>query len=103
MTHFNQPLTTTTTIPAKFRPDDNTVETKYNGHIVTGQQQYTTIPYSQPSDDKRLIATAISYPQSTIATTTSTAPIQTQQQEISQQDLCNAILQQQTVDTKRGE
>lgn len=109
MTHFNQPLAAAAaaaSIPTKFRPDDtNTIENKYNGHIVSTQQQYSSIPYSQQSDDKRLIASAISYPQSTITSTSTSStsgPIQSQPPQEITQDLCNAILQQQTVDTKRG-
>ena len=103
MTHFSQPLSAATSVPSKFRPEDINVDNKYNGHIVNSQQQYSSIPYSQPSaEDKRLIAAAITYPQSTAVTTSSSAPVQSQPQELTQ-DLCNALLQQQSVDTKRGE
>lgn len=78
------------------------------------QQQYTSIPYSQQStqvDDKRIVAASIAYPQNTIAATTVSAAStvgvghiqQAQPQGEISQELCNALLQQQTtVDTKKG-
>lgn len=88
------------------------------------QPQYGNIPTytTQQADDKHLITAAIAYPQNTITASSSTAAaagvavtnttqqhqLHVQQQQVSgpqelTQDLCNAILQQQGVDTKLGE
>lgn len=88
------------------------------------QPQYGNIPTytTQQADDKHLITAAIAYPQNTITASSSTAAAAVavtntsqqhqlhvqQQQQVSgpqelTQDLCNAILQQQGVDTKLGE
>lgn len=129
--HFNQQtLTSTTTIPTKFRNDELLTE-KYNGgqHLSSStnstnqqqqQQQQYTVSYNQPSEDKRLVAASITYPTQNTITIASTGSNNQQQQAQTQelsQELCNAILQQsqqqqqinqqtsqqQNVDTKRGE
>lgn len=93
MAHFNQ---THPPILGKFRTEDNNTNNinKYNGHT----NQYS-VAYTQQSTDIKDQRTIISYPQTTSTTPTITTQV-SQVPEISQ-DLCNAILQQQT-DTKRG-
>ncbi|XP_054085051.1 zinc finger E-box-binding homeobox 1 isoform X3 [Zeugodacus cucurbitae] len=122
MTHFNQPAipiatgTTVTALHAKFRTSgDEPQGDKYNGHLVTIETAGTSGTQQQPQ------YAAIAYPQNTITASSSTAAVgaaitntpqqqqlhvqQQQQQQVSApqeltQDLCNAILQQQGVDTK---
>uniref|UniRef100_A0A0K8VRP5 Uncharacterized protein n=1 Tax=Bactrocera latifrons TaxID=174628 RepID=A0A0K8VRP5_BACLA len=123
MTHFNQPAlpiaagTTVTAIHAKFRTSgDEPQGDKYNGHLVTIETAGTSGAQQEPQ------YAAIAYPQNTITASSSTTAAMagiavtnaTQQhqlhvqQQVSgpqelTQDLCNAILQQQGVDTKLGE
>lgn len=103
MPHFNQ---SHTPILSKFRNDDNGNQqhtmNKYNSNNGANNSQYTglSVPYTtssqnQTHDDKHRISSN-NYQQ-----TNSTHPLNHTPSELSQ-DLCNAILNQQQNDAKRG-
>lgn len=102
MPHFNQ---SHTPILSKFRNDDSANQpsmNKYNTNNGANNSQYTglSVPYTSASqnpshEDKHRISSN-NYQQPN-----STHPLNHVQSELSQ-DLCNAILNQQQNDAKRG-